>query len=386
MPTPSPRKLWVGARLVLVLAFALLAAVGSASGQDLQGRLSHKQQTLHQKRDRAGVLSSTIKRDSDRIDVLIGQVATLRNRVAIVSTELRRKELELQGDVRRLKSLRGRLDRSLGTLSARLVAIYKSDQPDVLTLILNSSGFDDLLTRYDYLRRIEENDTAVATRVRDLRNQTRSTVDRVTAERDLIASRRAELERTQAELEGQQAQLASARAAKQRSLETVRSQAADLDRDIKQLQDRIAAQLRAAQAQASASVPALPVGPVPGQSASGLIWPVNGVITSPFGPRWGSFHPGLDIGAPMGTPIRAAKAGTIVFAKPYGGYGNYTCIDHGGGLSTCYAHQSAFVVTSGSVDQGQVIGEVGSTGFSTGPHLHFEVRIDGQPVDPLNYL
>ena len=88
----------------------------------------------------------------------------------------------------------------------------------------------------------------------------------------------------------------------------------------------------------------------------------------------------------MGTPIRAAKAGTIVFAKPYGGYGNYTCIDHGGGLSTCYAHQSAFAVTSGSVEQGQVIGEVGSTGFSTGPHLHFEVRIDGQPVDPLNYL
>ena len=142
MPTPSRRKLWVGARLVLVLA--LLAAAGSAAGQDLPGRLSHKQQTLHQKRDLAGVLSSTIKRDSVRIDVLTGQVATLRNRVAIVSTELRRKQLALQGDVRRLKSLRGRLDRSLGTLSARLIAIYKSDQPDVLTLILNSSGFDDL--------------------------------------------------------------------------------------------------------------------------------------------------------------------------------------------------------------------------------------------------
>jgi len=371
---------------MLALLGALLATLGSAEGQDLQGRLNQKQQALHQTHERAGVLSTTIRRYSARVDVLTGQVATLRNQIAVVAAELNRKELELQDDRQRLTVVRSHLHRALAALSQRLVAIYESDQPDVLTVILNSNGFDDLLTRYEYLRRIEANDTAVATRVRDLRDQVRTTVARVASERNAIVSRKADLERTQAGLQAQEARLTNARAAKQRTLQTVRSQAAGLDRDIKRLQGQIAAQLQAAQPQPNLAVPAAPAGPAPGQSASGLIWPVNGVITSPFGPRWGSFHPGLDIGAPMGTPIRAAKDGTVVFAKAYGGYGNYTCIDHGGGLSTCYAHQSAFAITSGTVQQGQIIGYVGSTGFSTGPHLHFEVRIDGQPVDPLNYL
>jgi murein DD-endopeptidase MepM/ murein hydrolase activator NlpD len=111
------------------------------------------------------------------------------------------------------------------------------------------------------------------------------------------------------------------------------------------------------------------------------------VLTSPFGPRWGSFHPGIDIGASMGTPIKAAKSGVVVNAAANGGYGNFTCINHGGGLSTCYAHQASFATSAGAeVAQGEVIGTVGSTGFSTGPHLHFEVRVNGQAVDPLGYL
>jgi murein DD-endopeptidase MepM/ murein hydrolase activator NlpD len=117
-----------------------------------------------------------------------------------------------------------------------------------------------------------------------------------------------------------------------------------------------------------------------------MIWPVNGPITSGFGPRWGSFHEGIDISAPTGTPIRAAMSGNIVIAAYTGGYGNYTCISHGGALSTCYGHQSGFARTSGSISQGSILGYVGSTGHSTGPHLHFEVRVTGQAVDPLGYL
>ena len=97
-------------------------------------------------------------------------------------------------------------------------------------------------------------------------------------------------------------------------------------------------------------------------------------------------HEGLDVAGPGGLPIRAAKAGSIALAAPTGGYGNYTCLDHGGGLSTCYAHQSGFARTSGSVSQGTVIGYVGTTGNSTGNHLHFEVRVNGQAVDPMGYL
>lgn len=123
-------------------------------------------------------------------------------------------------------------------------------------------------------------------------------------------------------------------------------------------------------------------------------WPIpNATITSPFGPRidpvagYMGFHPGVDFGAALGTPIHAAGDGTVVFAGPEDGYGNYTCISHGGNVATCYAHQSVIMVTVGqAVTRGQVIGLVGSTGYSTGPHLHFEVRLSGKVTDPMPWL
>jgi murein DD-endopeptidase MepM/ murein hydrolase activator NlpD len=118
-----------------------------------------------------------------------------------------------------------------------------------------------------------------------------------------------------------------------------------------------------------------------------LIWPVNGPITSPFGWRWGRMHQGIDIGVGTGTPIKAAAAGTIIYCGWESGYGNLVVIDHGGNLATAYGHQSSIAVACGQqVAQGDVIGYVGCTGHCTGPHLHFEVRIDGAPVDPLGYL
>jgi murein DD-endopeptidase MepM/ murein hydrolase activator NlpD len=118
----------------------------------------------------------------------------------------------------------------------------------------------------------------------------------------------------------------------------------------------------------------------------GLIWPLHGTVTSEFGPRWGGFHPGIDIAAPYGAPIHAAKAGVVILAAYYGGYGNFVLIDHGGGIVTGYAHQSQMAVTQGQdVTQGQVIGYEGSTGYSTGPHVHFEVRVNGTPQNPRNY-
>ena len=124
----------------------------------------------------------------------------------------------------------------------------------------------------------------------------------------------------------------------------------------------------------------------------GLIWPVNGPITSPFceSRAWESCHPGIDIGVPAGTPIRAAAAGKVVLMQgeaSSGGYGNFTCIQHTGSLSTCYAHQSRFGTSMGArVSQGQVIGYVGCTGRCFGDHLHFETRINGSVVNPMNYL
>jgi murein DD-endopeptidase MepM/ murein hydrolase activator NlpD len=149
----------------------------------------------------------------------------------------------------------------------------------------------------------------------------------------------------------------------------------------------VAARLASAQAGAGGgSASPAPAGPVrPG--SSGLIWPVNGPLTSPFGMRWGRLHAGVDISAPTGTPIRAAASGRVVLLGWTGGYGNYTCVQHGGSLSTCYAHQVRYGTSMGaSVSQGQVIGYVGNTGNSFGAHLHFETRVNGTPVNPAGYL
>lgn len=122
-------------------------------------------------------------------------------------------------------------------------------------------------------------------------------------------------------------------------------------------------------------------------SGAGLIWPVRGPVTSGFGYRWGRMHSGIDIGAGTGVPIRAAKGGVVTFAGTMSGYGNVVIISHGGGFTTLYAHQSRIGVGDGaSVSQGQVIGYVGSTGRSTGPHLHFETRVNGNAQDPRRYL
>jgi murein DD-endopeptidase MepM/ murein hydrolase activator NlpD len=123
------------------------------------------------------------------------------------------------------------------------------------------------------------------------------------------------------------------------------------------------------------------------RGSGGLIWPINGQFTSPFGQRWGRLHAGIDLAAPTGRPIRAAASGRVILAAVTGGYGLYTCVDHGDSISTCYAHQSRFGVSDGdSVSEGDVIGYVGNTGHSFGAHLHFEVRIGGRPVDPMDYL
>jgi len=396
----------------------VLAVAGGAPAQDIQAiqnkidssraQLGQKQAQLQHAKDRAGVLSTTIQRYGDRVDQLRGEVATLQNRIAIVATQLQRKEAELKEAKARLVELRAHLKRSLRVLQQRLVDIYESNNPDAMTVILSAHGFNDLLSRYDYLQRIQSQDTSIAVRVKRLRNQEKETVDRVRAARDAIAAKQAELERSQADLEARQSSLVDARQKDQQLLSQVQQTKDQLEGDVGDISAQIASQLQAKQeAEAAAAAAAAraaaqqesstssggtsaaPAGPVQGESSSGMIWPVNGPITSPFCEQraWESCHPGIDISVPSGTPIHAAAAGTVAIAGPESGYGNYTCIDHGGGVSTCYAHQQSISVSVGQhVGQGQVIGYSDCTGLCFGPHLHFEVRVNGNPVDPMGYL
>src|SRR5215216_1819691 len=410
---PGPNRRFILLAFVALLAVAgALALAGGAPAQDLEAiqskiessraQLDEKQSQLQHAEDRAGVLSTTIQKYGDQLDQLRGEVATLQNRIAIVQTQLRKKEAELKEAKARLAALREHLKRSLRILRERLVAIYKSNSPDAITVILNSRGFDDMVSRYDYLQRIQSQDTSIAVRVKRLRNEEKETVDRVRAARNAIADKKAELEQAQAELEARQADLAVARQQDQEILSQVQQAQDQLEGDISDISAQIASQLQAKQqaeaaaaAAAAASEPSAtttttaPAGPVQGESSSGMIWPVNGPVTSPFCEvrAWESCHPGIDIAVPSGTPIQAAASGTVSIAGPNSGYGNYTCIDHGGGISTCYAHQESISVSVGqSVSQGQVIGISDCTGLCFGPHLHFEVRVNGSVVDPMGYL
>lgn len=377
----TPLRGWLSAALIAAIAAVALGIAGSdrSSAQGLQERLSETEQKLSEVDRREGVLTDEISAESDRIATLQAQVADLRNREAVLQEELEQKQAELLEAQTRLEQLRDRLKRAIALLEKRLVAIYKAGEPDLLGVVLDSDGFDDLLARTEYVQRLEDQDSSIVGRVRELRDEMQRTVVTVKEARDSIAERKQELESTRAQLERSSAQLEAARERHQAALGEVRNQQEQLEGDLSDISEKIAKQL------GSLSGPTLPAGPVQG-AANGFIWPVNGTFTSPFGPRWGRMHEGIDIAAAGGTPIRAAKSGEIVLAAYTGGYGNYTCISHGGGLSTCYAHQSSFARTSGSISQGSILGYVGTTGSSTGDHLHFEVRINGTAVDPMGYL
>jgi murein DD-endopeptidase MepM/ murein hydrolase activator NlpD len=367
------------AAVVAVGVGVLGSASSSAQSGSLQERLSETEAKLSQVDQRAGVLTTEISSAGREISTLQTQVADLRNREAILQEELDRKQAELLEAQTRLEELRDRLNRAITLLRKRLVAIYKAGEPDLLGVILDSDGFDDLLQRTEYLQRLEDQDSTIVGRVRELRDQMQETVVNIREARDSIAKRKQELESTRAQLERRSAELEAARARQQAALSSVRAQQKELEGDLSDISAQIEKQL------GSFGGESLPAGPIRG-GQGGFIWPVNGPVTSGFGPRWGRMHEGIDIGVPSGTPIRAAKSGTIVLASAYGGYGNYTCIDHGGGLSSCYAHQSRFARTSGSISQGSILGYVGCTGHCFGDHLHFEVRINGSATDPLGYL
>ena len=380
----------------------LLAASAAAPAKDLESKLDAKEAKLSKVRERRGVLTTTISRYGDKIDRLTSEVATLRNQEAAVKARLDAKQAELDHAVaeldvakKRLAVMRAHLKRALVALRDRLVAIYETGTPDVLSVIVGANGYDDLIDRTEYLNRIHGMDEAVVGRVRELRDQVKRTVsrlrdakNRIEAARDAIAAEKNVLTSARAAVQQRQAALVAARGARVAALKKIREQEQELDGSVAAIQGKIAARLAG-----MGSVP-LPAGPIRGGSGSGLIWPVDGPVVSGFGSRTinGSYeyHPGIDIAVPSGTPIRAAAAGTVIFTEPEassGGYGNYTCIDHGGGLSTCYAHQETFAVSAGQqVSQGQIIGYSDCTGYCFGPHLHFEVRINGEVTDPMAYL
>jgi peptidoglycan DL-endopeptidase CwlO len=392
----------VPALCAAVAAFLiLLIAAPAAPAAGLQSELEAKQSQLEKVEERKGVLTTTIAGYGDKIDRLTAEVAEIRTRESAVRERLAAKQAELDQAqavldraTARLARVRAQLKRALVALRERLVAMYETGNPDLISVIVGAGDLQDLAARTEYLNRIRGMDEAVVGRVRDLRDEVKELVarlrdskDRIESARNAIASEKAALTAERSALQSHQAELVATRADREAALRKIRSHEEELDGDVSAIQGKIAAQL------AETGAAPLPAGPIKGGSGS-MIWPVDGPVVSGFGPRTinGSYeyHPGIDIAVPEGTPIRAALSGTVSLQQSEaesGGYGNYTCLDHGGGLSTCYAHQSSFAVSLGqSVSQGDVIGYTGCTGYCLGPHLHFEVRINGSVTDPMGYL
>ncbi len=382
--------------LAAVAALVVLLCGATAFAEDIYEKQEEKEAKLSEVRERKGVLTTTISRYRDRIERLTDEVAALRAQEAAVRARLNVKEAELDQAVaelevgkKHLAVVKARLKRALVALRERLVAIYESGTPDLLSVLVEAGGYDELVNRTEYLNRINGLDEAVVTRVRDLRDQIKHTVarlrsakNRIETARDAISAEEHALASARSAVQSRQADLVAVRREREAALATISDHEHEIEGNLAAIQAEIAATLSA-----SASAP-LPAGPVRYGSGA-MIWPVDGPVVSGFGYRWGRMHEGIDIAAPAGTPIRAADAGTVVLVQSdaeSGGYGNFTCLDHGGGLQTCYAHQSSFAITSGSVSQGDVIGYVGCTGHCYGDHLHFEVRISGAPTDPLGYL
>jgi murein DD-endopeptidase MepM/ murein hydrolase activator NlpD len=388
--------------LVSILALALIVAAPAAS-QDIESektrvdqRIAELQAEIDSANDREGVLTSQLSAVVDElqaaqsaVDEAQGSLDSLENELLRERLRLEKLTLRLQVQTRRLKRLQREYERAVDVLEQRVRVAYIDQPPDLLSFLVSVSSFSDLVDSYEFLSRIGAQDKRIAREVETAKKhaaaERSATVEtrRLTAATvSVISARTEEARNVRDELAAGRDDLAAARTLKGTALAGARESREEYLAEVEALAAQSAAlaeRIRSAQTGSTSSGT--------GVSSSGLIWPVNGPVTSGFGMRWGRMHEGIDIAVPTGTPVWAAAAGTVIYSGWLGGYGNLVVVDHGNGLATAYAHNSALLVAVGQVvAQCDTIALAGSTGHSSGPHVHFEVRVNGVAVDPLLYL
>jgi murein DD-endopeptidase MepM/ murein hydrolase activator NlpD len=379
-------------RRLAILAVGCLVLAAPAGGDNGHGHsLGQVQASLSAARQKEARLKQELSSITGNIRRLEARVGDVSQKLSVLEADLQLHERRLDKlddlyafETERLNFLRRSYATALHQLNLRMIDLYETHDPTLVEVILESDSYQEALDRIHYLGSIAQQDKHIAAKVAVARDdvhasRTKVVRARVHSETQVVAVRTQQQRDVRDQLLASKQQLAGKRTRHQSALKLTRSQEHKLETE--------ADALAAADASIRGQLAAAQSGTDTSPSAAGLIWPVNGPVVSPFGYRWGRLHAGIDIAVGYGTPIHAAAAGTVVLAGWVSGYGNYTCIDHGGGMATCYAHQSAYAAAQGaSVAQGQVIGYVGCTGHCFGPHLHFEVRINGTPVDPLGYL
>lgn len=398
-----------GITFVVLLLAALLAALpASADPRDKLEKLKDKQQQVDQVQeelaeDREDILGRIKILDERRAEVesrvssLDAQLADLDAEITVVRAQLTRAQQKVALLTQDLQEVLEDLGDRTDSYSARAVATYMAGPTAYVEGILASEDFSDLVSKYEYYEAALDADSELVGEIQVLRDDTE-------IRRELIIEKQAEINVAKAKLEENRTEVAALRSQQatvlaQREevlgekeailgkIETDQAQYRALEDQLEEDSRRFEAILAAQASQAPTGAAAPPTG------GGQLLFPAQGPITSGYGyrthPIFGDqrMHTGIDIGAPYGSPVIAADDGVVTYAGVMSGYGNVIVVDHGGGLATTYNHLDSFSVGSGqSVSRGSQVGAIGCSGYCTGPHLHFEVRVNGSPVDPMPYL
>jgi murein DD-endopeptidase MepM/ murein hydrolase activator NlpD len=395
----------MGRRLLALLGLVVGLVVASPAAADdpadekavVDARIAALEADIADSKAREGVLTSQLSAVVAELESAQAAVEDAQATVGALEAQLaaargRLDELTalLGVQTRRLERLRAEYAKAVSILEARVRAAYIDEPPDMLAFLVSASSFDEVIDNVELLSRISRQDRRIARQVDEARARTAAERKATIATRreqaatvSVIEASAGEARAARDRLAGERDRLTTVESLKQGALTSSRETREEYLREVDSLLAQSAAlaeRIRTAQAGAGSAGNGQP-------SAAGLVWPCDGVVVSGFGMRWGRMHEGIDIGCAYGTPNRAAAAGTVIHAGWLGGYGNLVVVDHGNGLSTAYAHASSILVSVGqSVAQGDAVSLVGSTGNSSGPHLHFEVRVNGTAVDPLLYL
>jgi murein DD-endopeptidase MepM/ murein hydrolase activator NlpD len=397
-----------GVALFCALACVLLPHAGSARSSVDQKIQQQRQkqhaihQQLQQKRGELDAARSRYLSAAQQLDETNRNITAANNQLTMLQGRIRSNQRQLDWNQVQLNAAQATLRRHTDALNRRLVDAYEHGQQSYLTVLLGATSFSDFVERWDDIRLL------VNANERALRERKAAEAKVADLQADLLGTR-THLQANQAALQQTQNQLAGLAQERQQLVAAADAQKQQVAQEVTQLEEisqqtelQVEALIRQKQAEEQARLQAArraallsgqeppPLVGAPGQ----LQWPVSGPITSPFGMRTnpisGRFimHTGIDIAAEMGTTVVAPADGKVITAGwNDGGYGNMIILDNGGPMSTLFGHLSQIFVTADQeVKRGQAIGAVGSTGESTGPHLHFEVRIEGKPVDPMSYL
>jgi murein DD-endopeptidase MepM/ murein hydrolase activator NlpD len=377
--------------LVCTSAFAL------ASGDRIDQQRSRLDAIHARLREKKAQLDFEAAREADvrrQLTNTNAAVADVERRVGTVEEQIAAANATAGRERRELSAAVTTLDRHRKVYRRRIVDMYEASPGSTIAVLAGTRSFIDLTERWDDLRYIAASDqrelrarTAAVRAVDELYRAIGATIVHLQTERD----RRMQL---RAQLDGLAGERSSLLAIASAHHEHVAGEVQELEEISAQEEAALEAAVREQQAAAERQRQSAGAAPITPPASGAMQWPLHGPITSPYGMRLNPFgggkteyHPGIDIGVPVGTPIAAAAAGTVIIAGWVSGYGNYISIDHGGGISTGYGHLSTFMVSVGQVVQrGQTIGLSGNTGRSTGPHLIFEVRRNGTPVDPNPFL